>query len=68
MSQELIAYVKENTKDGMLLNILFHGVGGDHLSVSAEAHEELLRFLAAKREIYWVDTYLNIMTYVANQR
>lgn len=52
----------------MLLNILFHGVGGDHLSVSAETHEELLRFLAAKREIYWVDTYLNIMTYVANQR
>jgi len=38
MSQELIAYVKENTKDGMLLNILFHGVGGDHLNVSAEAH------------------------------
>ena len=65
--RELIDYVKNNTKDGMLLNILFHGVGGDHLSVSAKAHEELLQFLAENRETYWTDTYINIMTYV-NQR
>jgi peptidoglycan/xylan/chitin deacetylase (PgdA/CDA1 family) len=65
--QELIDYVKKNTKDGMLLNILFHGVGGDFLSVSAEAHEELLRFLADNRDIYWTDTYINIMRYVNEQ-
>jgi peptidoglycan/xylan/chitin deacetylase (PgdA/CDA1 family) len=65
--QELIDYVKKNTKDGMLLNILFHGVGGDYLSVSAEAHDELLHFLAANRDIYWTDTYINIMRYVNKQ-
>jgi peptidoglycan/xylan/chitin deacetylase (PgdA/CDA1 family) len=65
--QELIDYVKTNTKDGMLLNILFHGVGGDHLSVSAAAHEELLRFLADNRDIYWTDTYINIMRHVNEQ-
>ncbi len=66
--QELIDYVKKNAKDGMLLNILFHGVGGDHLSVSAEAHEELLGFLADNRDIYWTDTYINIMRYVNEQQ
>lgn len=65
--QELIDYVRHNTKDGMLLNILFHGVGGDHLSVSAEAHAELLQFLSENRDIYWTDTYINIMRYV-NER
>ena len=65
--QELIDYVKKNTKDGMLLNILFHGVGGDHLSVSVEAHAELLRFLADNRDIYWTDSYINIMRYVNEQ-
>ncbi|MCJ7590434.1 MAG: polysaccharide deacetylase family protein [Woeseiaceae bacterium] len=61
---ELIHRVEEHSKDGVLLNILFHGVGGDHLATSPEAHEELLQFLAANRETYWIDTYLNIMTYV----
>jgi len=65
--QELIDYVRRNTKDGMLLNILFHGVGGDHSSVSAEAHAELLQFLSENRDIYWTDTYINIMRYV-NER
>jgi hypothetical protein len=66
--QQLIEYVKSNTKDGMLLNILFHGVGGDHLSVSTEAHEALLSFLAKNQDIYWTDTYINIMSYVNEQQ
>jgi peptidoglycan/xylan/chitin deacetylase (PgdA/CDA1 family) len=66
--QELIDYVRNNTRDGMLLNILFHGVGGDHLSVSKEAHEALLKFLSEHTDIYWTDTYINIMSYVNGQR
>ena len=66
--QELIDYVRNNTRDGMLLNILFHGVGGDHLSVSKEAHEALLKFLSEHPDIYWTDTYINIMSYVNGQR
>lgn len=65
---ELIAFVKEHTREGMLLNILFHGVGGDYLSVSTEAHAELLQFLAEHRQTYWVDTYLNIMQHVQAQQ
>lgn len=65
--EELIRYVQEHTNDGVLLNILFHGIGGDYLSVSTEAHSELLQFLADNRSTYWVDTYINIMTHVTDQ-
>jgi len=65
--QELIDYIKDHSQEGMLLNILFHGVGGDYLSISTKAHDELLQFLAENRETYWVDTYLNIMTFARNQ-
>jgi len=38
-------------------------------TTSTQAHEELLAYLAAHRDAYWTDTFLNIMTYVtANQR
>jgi uncharacterized membrane protein YfcA len=65
---ELIQMVRNHSQDGVLLNMLFHGVGGDHLVTSPEAHEKLLQFLAANRETYWVDTYLNIMSYVRDRQ
>jgi peptidoglycan/xylan/chitin deacetylase (PgdA/CDA1 family) len=65
---ELIALVKQAAQYGTMVNFTFHGVGGDHLSVSAEAHAELLAYLAANRDIYWTDTFLNIMRYVRAQQ
>lgn len=62
--KELIDFVKKSAKSGGLVQIIFHGIGGDHLSVSKEAHEQLLKFLANNREMYWTDTYLNIATYL----
>jgi peptidoglycan/xylan/chitin deacetylase (PgdA/CDA1 family) len=32
----------------------FHGVGGDHLAVTREAHAELLAYLAAHRDTVWI--------------
>ncbi|WP_343731786.1 polysaccharide deacetylase family protein [Duganella sp.] len=61
---QLIAVVEQAARQGTMVNFTFHGVGGDYLSTSAEAHEELLRYLAAHRQLYWTDTFLNIMTYV----
>ncbi len=43
-------------------------VGGDYLSVSQQAHEELLNHLATHRSIYWTDTFINIMRYVKEAR
>ncbi|MDP2714366.1 polysaccharide deacetylase family protein [Rheinheimera sp.] len=65
---ELIALVKQAAQHGTMVNFTFHGIGGDHLSVSAQAHAELLAYLAANRDIYWTDTFLNIMQYVTAQQ
>jgi peptidoglycan/xylan/chitin deacetylase (PgdA/CDA1 family) len=62
--EELIAFVDKVATKGGLANIIFHGVGGDYLSVSKEAHEQFLHYLAKNRDIYWTDTYLNIMKHV----
>jgi len=61
---QLIDMVKEAAEKGTMANFTFHGIGGDHLSVSVEAHEQLLQHLADNRDVYWVDTFLNIMKYV----
>ena len=60
--KDLIAYVEQQASKVRLINILFHGIGADYLSVSSEAHDQLLEYLADNRDRYWVDTYLNIMT------
>ncbi len=66
--QQLIAWAKEAAKRGTMANFTFHGIGGDHLSVSNEAHEELLAYLAAHRDVYWTDTFLNLMNHVREQQ
>jgi len=66
--KELIAAVKEAAELGTMMNFTFHGIGGDHLTVSNEAHEELLQYLADNKDIYWTDTFLNIMKYVKEQQ
>ncbi|MFC3116524.1 polysaccharide deacetylase family protein [Cellvibrio fontiphilus] len=66
--QELIALVKEAAAKGTMMNFTFHGIGGDHLSISNEAHEELLKYLADNKDTYWTDTFINIMKYVKEEQ
>jgi hypothetical protein len=63
-ADRLIALVKEAADKGTMVNFTFHGVGGDHLVTSVKAHDDLLKYLAANKDIYWVDTFANIMTHV----
>lgn len=65
---ELIAIVKQAISRGTMVNFTFHGIGGDYLSVSAQAHEELLRFLAANRQLVWTDSFITIMKHVRQQQ
>jgi peptidoglycan/xylan/chitin deacetylase (PgdA/CDA1 family) len=65
---QMIAIAREAAEKGTMANFTFHGVGGDHLAVSTRAHEELLQYLVDNGDAYWVDTFLNIMKYVKNQR
>lgn len=66
--EQLIAVVKAAAQKGTMANFTFHGIGGDHLSVSKEAHDELLQYLSANKDIYWVDTFLNIMKHVKEEQ
>jgi peptidoglycan/xylan/chitin deacetylase (PgdA/CDA1 family) len=65
---QLIAWVEEAAAKGSMANFTFHGIGGDYLSVSNEAHEELLHYLASHQDVYWVGTFLDIMKHVKQQQ
>lgn len=62
---ELIAWVQEAVRGGGLTVLLFHGVGGEHLPVSAEAHTELLDWLAANRDLVWTTTLQQALDHAA---
>jgi len=65
----LVDRIKTEAASGTkLFKIIFHGVGGDYLSVSSEAHNHLLEYLADNRETYWVDSFINIMKYVSETK
>jgi len=66
--EQLIALVKEAGAKGTMINFTFHGIGGDYITTSNAAHAELLAFLAAHRDVYWTDTFMNIMKYVKAQQ
>ncbi|SFB76131.1 polysaccharide deacetylase family protein [Massilia yuzhufengensis] len=64
----LIAIVRQAAQRGTMVNFTFHGIGGDYLTVSSQAHEELVRFLADNRQLVWTDTFLNIMQHVRREQ
>jgi peptidoglycan/xylan/chitin deacetylase (PgdA/CDA1 family) len=66
--KQLIEWVNAAAAQGTMINFTFHGIGGDHLSVSSAAHEELLAYLAAHRDIFWTDTFIDIMKHVKQQQ
>jgi hypothetical protein len=65
---QLIAIVKQAAEQGTMVNFTFHGIGGDYLAVSAQAHEELVRYLAGNRHLYWTDTFIDIMRHVRREQ
>ncbi|WP_394493696.1 polysaccharide deacetylase family protein [Shewanella sp. ENK2] len=65
--QTLIDFVEKAKAQGGVANIIFHGIEGDYLTVSNQAHKELLQYLADNQDILWVDSYLNIMQHVQQQ-
>jgi len=67
----LIALVSDaaaRSRGRMLISITFHGIGGDYLVVSADAHRQLLAHLAAHPERYWIDSFAGIMSRVQARR
>lgn len=60
---DLIAAVKETERKGGMIVLGFHGVGGDYLSVSAQAHAQLLAYLKAHSDTIWVAPFSTVMDY-----
>ncbi|MEP2026074.1 MAG: polysaccharide deacetylase family protein [Reichenbachiella sp.] len=60
----LIAYVDTIIQNETLSTITFHGVGAEHMQVSKEAHEELLKYLDSKRDEIWVTTFKEATDYL----
>ena len=47
-----------------LVSFTFHGIGGEHLAVSRQAHETLLDHLVQHPQRYWVAPFVAIMGHV----
>ena len=65
---ELIAFVEATSKRGGLGVMGFHGVGGDYLTVSADAHRQLVQYLKAHQDTIWVATFRQAMDYTQKAR
>lgn len=66
--KELIAYVQRVIEQQTLGSFCFHGVGAEYLSVSKEAHEELLKWLVEHQKEIWVATFEEATKYVEVNR
>lgn len=60
----LIDFVKKAEQRGGMAVIMFHGIGGDYITVSAEAHRQLLDYLKQHESELWVTTFQQAMDYV----
>jgi peptidoglycan/xylan/chitin deacetylase (PgdA/CDA1 family) len=65
---QLIAFARKARDEGGLAVFQFHGIGGEWIPVSREAHRELLAWLAANRQTVWSDTFKRVMTHVTAER
>jgi peptidoglycan/xylan/chitin deacetylase (PgdA/CDA1 family) len=62
---ELIAFVKKVQLSGGMGIFMFHGIGGDYITTSAEAHKQLLAYLKKNKKEIWVVTFQQAMDYIA---
>lgn len=63
-ADKLIAFVKDAERKGGMGIFMFHGIGGDYITTSIEAHKELLEYLAKNKKDIWVATFQEAMDYI----
>jgi peptidoglycan-N-acetylglucosamine deacetylase len=61
---QLIAYVEGAVRRGGLGVLGFHGVGGDYLTVSADAHRQLVQYLHDHRDDIWVAPFGEVIDHM----
>ncbi len=65
---QLVAFARKAVDAGGLAVFQFHGIGGQWISVSREAHQELLAWLAANRQTVWTGTFKQVMASVTAEQ
>ncbi len=65
--EQLIAFVKNTVRKGGMGIFMFHGIGGDYITVSAEAHRQLVSYLKQHKKEIWVATFQEAMDYIEQQ-
>ncbi|WGL17811.1 polysaccharide deacetylase family protein [Microbulbifer bruguierae] len=65
---QLIAVVEAARENHSLVGFMFHGVGGDYITVSADAHRALLEHLAAHPDRYWVATMREAVAHLQREQ
>lgn len=63
-SADLIGFAEQAVAEGGLAVFVFHGVGGDYLSVTAEDHRKLVDWLAAHRDMVWTAPMREVVAYL----
>lgn len=64
---KLIAYVKNVVQKGGLGVIMIHGVGGDYIKISTDAHQQLVNYLKDHKKEIWVTTFQQALDEVYSQ-
>lgn len=65
--EEMVAYIEDAAQQGTVATIMFHGVGGDYLTVNGEEHRKLLAYLADNKDRLWTATYLDAMSHARSE-
>jgi hypothetical protein len=64
---EMIAAVEKAEQTGGMIVFGFHGVGGDYLTVSGQAHAELVAWLKAHADTVWVAPFSTVLDAAGKQ-
>lgn len=67
-AEDYIAFIKQVEASGGMAVIVFHGVGGDWLQVTNEAHRGLLRYLKQNERTIWTAPFQQVMDHVAKAK
>ncbi|MEQ8244174.1 polysaccharide deacetylase family protein [Fulvivirga sp.] len=67
-ADDLIAYIDKIIESNSFSTFTFHGIGAEHLVVSKEDHEAMLKYLDAHRDKIWVTTFKEATDYLRSQQ
>jgi len=65
---EMVEFAEKAAQSDGLAVYVFHGVGGDHLSVTADDHGRFVDWLAARRQTYWIATMRDVVQWIAEHK